>query len=63
IFEQIGTQVEQGQQTATQRDKVITGLTQQVQALQAAVLQRDTQIQKLWTIVSEMSSRESTLMQ
>ncbi|GKC82741.1 hypothetical protein Tco_1138458 [Tanacetum coccineum] len=41
-FEQIGTQVEQGQQTVTQRDKVITGLTQQVQALQAAVLQRDT---------------------
>ncbi|GKA93859.1 hypothetical protein Tco_0815845 [Tanacetum coccineum] len=40
-FEQIGTQVEQGQQTVTQRDKVITGLTQQVQALQAAVLQRD----------------------
>ncbi|GKG30976.1 hypothetical protein Tco_0423464, partial [Tanacetum coccineum] len=32
-------------------------------ALQAAVQQRDTQIQQLQTIVSEMSSRESTLMQ
>ncbi|GKB35316.1 hypothetical protein Tco_0880258 [Tanacetum coccineum] len=62
-FEQIGTQVEQGQQTATQRDEVITGLTQQVQALQAVVQQRDTQIQQLQTTVSEMSSRESTLMQ
>ncbi|GKF72339.1 hypothetical protein Tco_0208453, partial [Tanacetum coccineum] len=46
-FEQNGTHVEQGQQTATQRDKVIVGLTQQVQALQAAVQQRDTQIQQL----------------
>ncbi|GJW95394.1 hypothetical protein Tco_0175066 [Tanacetum coccineum] len=62
-FEQNGTQVEQGQQTATQRDEVIVGLTQQVQALQAAVQQRDTQIQQLQTIVLEMSSRESTLMQ
>ncbi|GJT99421.1 hypothetical protein Tco_1109760 [Tanacetum coccineum] len=44
-FEQIGAQVEQGQQTATQKDEVIAGLTQQVQALQAAVHQRDTQIQ------------------
>ncbi|GJV50987.1 hypothetical protein Tco_1446728 [Tanacetum coccineum] len=34
IFEQIGTQVEQGQQTATKRDEVIAGLNQQVQALQ-----------------------------
>ncbi|GKE40178.1 hypothetical protein Tco_1463583, partial [Tanacetum coccineum] len=33
IFEQIGTQVEQGQQTATKRDEVIVGLNQQVQAL------------------------------
>ncbi|GKB48831.1 hypothetical protein Tco_0899584 [Tanacetum coccineum] len=62
-FEQIGTQVEQGQQTATQRDEVITRLTQQVQALQAAVQQRDLQIQQLQTMVSETSSRESTLMQ
>nr|GEV94172.1 hypothetical protein [Tanacetum cinerariifolium] len=36
-FEQIGTWVEQGQQIATQRDEEIAGLTQQVQALQAAV--------------------------
>nr|GEW06793.1 hypothetical protein [Tanacetum cinerariifolium] len=36
-FKQIGAQVKQGQQTATQRDKVIAGLTQQVQALQAAM--------------------------
>ncbi|GJV92963.1 hypothetical protein Tco_1540776 [Tanacetum coccineum] len=36
-----------GQQTATQRDEVIADLTQQVQALQAAVHQRDTQIQQL----------------
>ncbi|GJW98265.1 hypothetical protein Tco_0180073 [Tanacetum coccineum] len=33
------------------------------QALQAAVQQRDSQIQQLQTTVSEMSSRESTLMQ
>ncbi|GJT48762.1 hypothetical protein Tco_0974919 [Tanacetum coccineum] len=33
------------------------------QALQAAVQQRDTQIQQLQTTVSEMSSHESTLMQ
>ncbi|GJX90467.1 hypothetical protein Tco_0343793 [Tanacetum coccineum] len=62
-FKQIGAQVEQGQQTATQRDEVIIGLTQQVQALQAAVQQRETQIQQLQTTVTEMSSRESTLMQ
>ncbi|GJZ15151.1 hypothetical protein Tco_0550828 [Tanacetum coccineum] len=62
-FEQIGTQVEQGQQTATQREEVIVGLTYLVQALQVAVQRRDTQIQQLQTTVSEMSSRESTLMQ
>nr|GEZ51548.1 hypothetical protein [Tanacetum cinerariifolium] len=44
IFEQIGTQVEQGQKTVTRRDKVIVGLTQQVQALQVAVEQMDLQI-------------------
>ncbi|GKE76345.1 hypothetical protein Tco_1542465, partial [Tanacetum coccineum] len=53
----------QGQQTTTQRDEVITGLHQQVHALQAAMQQRDSQIQQLQTMVSEMSSRESTLMQ
>ncbi|GKB90701.1 hypothetical protein Tco_0962973 [Tanacetum coccineum] len=62
-LEQVGTQVEQGQQAATQRDEVISGLSQQVQTLQAAVQQRDVQIQQLQTMVSEMSSRESTLMQ
>ncbi|GKC81325.1 hypothetical protein Tco_1137042 [Tanacetum coccineum] len=62
-WEQVGAQVEQGQQTATQRDEEIAGFTQQVQALQVAVQQRDTQIQQLQTMVSEMSSRESTLMQ
>ncbi|GKE64292.1 hypothetical protein Tco_1518453 [Tanacetum coccineum] len=62
-FEQIGTQVEQGQHTATQRDELITRLTQQVQALQAAVQQRDSHIQQLQTTISEMSSRDSTLMQ
>ncbi|GJS78161.1 hypothetical protein Tco_0728042 [Tanacetum coccineum] len=41
-FGQVGAQVEQGQQTATQRDEVIAGLTLQVQAV---VQQRDTQIQ------------------
>ncbi|GJY09798.1 hypothetical protein Tco_0377983 [Tanacetum coccineum] len=46
-----------------QRDEEIAGLTQQVQALQVAVQQRDTQIQQLQTMVSEMSSREGTLMQ
>nr|GEW96865.1 hypothetical protein [Tanacetum cinerariifolium] len=62
-FEQIGTQVEQRQQTATQRDEVVVGLTQRVQALQAAVQQRDSHIQQLQTTVLKMSSRESTLMQ
>ncbi|GJZ84165.1 hypothetical protein Tco_0649504 [Tanacetum coccineum] len=62
-LEQVGAQMEQGQEAATQRDEVITGLTQHVQALQAAVQQRDSQIQQLQTMVSEMSSRESTLMQ
>ncbi|GKD15594.1 hypothetical protein Tco_1200001 [Tanacetum coccineum] len=33
--EQVGVQVELGQQTSTQRDETVTGLTQQVQALQA----------------------------
>ncbi|GKG43291.1 hypothetical protein Tco_0479975, partial [Tanacetum coccineum] len=61
--EHVGTQVEQGQQTATQRDEVITGLSQQVQALQADVQHKDSHIQQLQTMVSEMSSRESTLMQ
>nr|GEV85409.1 hypothetical protein [Tanacetum cinerariifolium] len=37
IGPRIGTQVEQGQQTATQGDDEIAGLTQQVQALQAVV--------------------------
>ncbi|GJY73957.1 hypothetical protein Tco_0478388 [Tanacetum coccineum] len=36
---------------------------EQVQALQAAVQQRDSQIQQLQTMIFEMSSRESTLMQ
>ncbi|GJV79923.1 hypothetical protein Tco_1515793 [Tanacetum coccineum] len=46
-----------------QRDEVIARLTQQVQALQAAVQQRDTQIHQLRTTVLEMSSWESTLIQ
>nr|GEY03310.1 hypothetical protein [Tanacetum cinerariifolium] len=45
------------------RDEEIARLTQQVQALHAAVQQRDTQIQQLKTMVSETSSNESTLMQ
>ncbi|GKF82707.1 hypothetical protein Tco_0244363 [Tanacetum coccineum] len=60
--EQVGVQVELVQQASTQRDKTITGLTQQVQTLQVDVQQRDTQIQQLQTTVTEMSSRESTLM-
>ncbi|GJU05244.1 hypothetical protein Tco_1121674 [Tanacetum coccineum] len=36
-WEQVGAQVEQGQQTATRRDEEIAGLTQQEQALQEAV--------------------------
>ncbi|GKC06063.1 hypothetical protein Tco_0997673 [Tanacetum coccineum] len=43
--EQIGAQVELGQQTTTQRDEMIAELTQQMQALQVDVQQRDTQIQ------------------
>ncbi|GJT87116.1 hypothetical protein Tco_1068833 [Tanacetum coccineum] len=62
-LEQVGTHVEQGQQAATQRDEVIFGLSQQVQTLQATVQQRDVQIQQLQTMVAEMSSHESTLMQ
>ncbi|GKD19462.1 hypothetical protein Tco_1208620 [Tanacetum coccineum] len=62
-LEQVGAQVEQGRRTATQRGEVITGLSQQVQALQATVQQRDLQIQQLKTMVAVMSSRESTLMQ
>ncbi|GKD52497.1 hypothetical protein Tco_1281473 [Tanacetum coccineum] len=50
-------------QAATQRDEVISKLSQQVQALQATVQHRDSQIQQLQTMVSEMSSRDSTLMQ
>ncbi|GJS07709.1 hypothetical protein Tco_0364505 [Tanacetum coccineum] len=60
--EQVDVQVELGQQTSTQRDETVTGLTQQVQALHADVQQRDTQIQQLQTTVTKMSSRESTLM-
>ncbi|GJW23250.1 hypothetical protein Tco_0033872 [Tanacetum coccineum] len=60
--EQVGVQVELGQQTSTQRDEMVTGLTQQVQALRVDVQQRDTQIQQLQTTVTEMSNRESTLM-
>ncbi|GJZ97440.1 hypothetical protein Tco_0669893 [Tanacetum coccineum] len=60
--EQVGVQVELGQQTSTQRDETVTRLTQQVRALQADVQQRDTQIQQLQTTITEMSSRESTLM-
>ncbi|GKC69146.1 hypothetical protein Tco_1115029 [Tanacetum coccineum] len=52
----------QGQQAATQRDEVISRLSQQVKTLQAAVQQRDMQIQQLQTMVAEMSSREGTLM-
>ncbi|GJR66589.1 putative reverse transcriptase domain-containing protein [Tanacetum coccineum] len=62
-LEQVGTQMEQGQQAATQRDETIEGLSQQVQTLQAAVQHRDVQIQQLQALVSEMSSHEGTLMQ
>ncbi|GKC16533.1 hypothetical protein Tco_1013315, partial [Tanacetum coccineum] len=50
-------QVEQDQQTEAQRDETVAELTQQVQALQIAVQQRDTQIRKLQTIVTKMGSR------
>nr|GEU36190.1 reverse transcriptase domain-containing protein [Tanacetum cinerariifolium] len=55
-LEHVCAQVEQGLQTATQRDKVIAELTQQVHALQADVQQRDSQIQQLQTMVFEMSN-------
>ncbi|GKC41195.1 hypothetical protein Tco_1058917 [Tanacetum coccineum] len=61
-WEHVGAQVEQGQQTAAQRDETIAELTQQVQALQIDVKQRDTQIQQLQTTVTKMGNRESTLM-
>nr|GEV23452.1 hypothetical protein [Tanacetum cinerariifolium] len=36
-FKQIGTQMEQGQHTTTQRDEVIAGLTKRVQSLQKVI--------------------------
>ncbi|GKE02152.1 hypothetical protein Tco_1390135 [Tanacetum coccineum] len=62
-LEQVGTQMEQGQQATTQRDEMINGLSQQVQTLQADVQHKDVQIQQLQALVSDMSNRESTLMQ
>nr|GEY48468.1 hypothetical protein [Tanacetum cinerariifolium] len=50
-WEQVGAQIEQGQQTATQRYETIAELTQQVQILQAVVQQRDVQIQQLHIMV------------
>ncbi|GJY57446.1 hypothetical protein Tco_0456561 [Tanacetum coccineum] len=46
-LEQVGTRKEQDQQATTQRDEVISRLSQQVQTLQAAVQHRDMQIQQL----------------
>ncbi|GJX53674.1 putative reverse transcriptase domain-containing protein [Tanacetum coccineum] len=57
-WEQVGAQVEQGQQTTTQRDEVITGLTQYVQALQAAVQQRDSRIQQPQTMCAYKRSEK-----
>ncbi|GKB80729.1 hypothetical protein Tco_0947624, partial [Tanacetum coccineum] len=62
-WEQVSAQVEQGQQTVAQRDEAIAELTQEVQALQAAMQQKDSQIQQLQTTFTEMGSQESTLMQ
>ncbi|GJY54525.1 hypothetical protein Tco_0446189 [Tanacetum coccineum] len=62
-LEQVGTRMEQDQQATTQRDEVISRLSQHVRTLQAAVQHRDVQIQQLQTLVAEMSSREGTLMQ
>ncbi|GJY89608.1 hypothetical protein Tco_0504804 [Tanacetum coccineum] len=45
-LEQVGAQVDQGQQTTTQQDEVITGLSKHVQTLQAAMQQRNSQIQQ-----------------
>ncbi|GJS95037.1 hypothetical protein Tco_0802005 [Tanacetum coccineum] len=45
-------------QATTQRDEAMAGLSQQVQTLQAAVQDRDLQIQQLQTFVTEFSSRE-----
>ncbi|GKE44904.1 hypothetical protein Tco_1472188, partial [Tanacetum coccineum] len=59
-LEQVATRMEQDQHDTTQRDEVISGLSQQVQTLHAAMQDRDLQIQVL---VFEMSSRKSTLMQ
>ncbi|GKB06341.1 hypothetical protein Tco_0834574, partial [Tanacetum coccineum] len=50
-------------QTVAQRDEAIAELTQQLQALQAAMQQKDSQIQQLQTTFTEMGSQESTLMQ
>nr|GEW60686.1 hypothetical protein [Tanacetum cinerariifolium] len=44
-IERVNIWVEQGQQTTTQRDEAVEGLSQHVQALQADVQQRDSQIQ------------------
>nr|GEW02198.1 hypothetical protein [Tanacetum cinerariifolium] len=61
-WEEVGALVEQGQQIAAQRDEMVVELTQQVQALQIDEQQRDTQIQQLQTIITEMGSKESILM-
>ncbi|GKC73000.1 hypothetical protein Tco_1118883 [Tanacetum coccineum] len=63
-WEQVGAQVEQGRRPG-QRDETLLSLTSVAnwKRLQADVQQRDTQIQQLQTTVSEMGSRESTLMQ
>ncbi|GJW33440.1 hypothetical protein Tco_0053472 [Tanacetum coccineum] len=53
----------QVQVMASQMVQAVGRLEQQVQTLQAAVQQRDVQIQQPQTTVYEMSSRESTLMQ
>ncbi|GJZ03490.1 hypothetical protein Tco_0536765 [Tanacetum coccineum] len=50
-------------QATTQRDEVISELSQQVQTLQATVQHKDVQVQQLQTLVAEMSSCEGTLMQ
>nr|GEW32666.1 hypothetical protein [Tanacetum cinerariifolium] len=62
-LEQASTRMEQDQQDTTQRDEMIFRLSQQIQTLPAAVQHRDVKIQQLQTLVSEMSSRKSTLMQ
>ncbi|GKF43893.1 hypothetical protein Tco_0130445 [Tanacetum coccineum] len=55
-LEQVGTQMEQDQQATAQREEVISGFSQQVKTLQAAVQDKDALIHQLQTQLARMKS-------